>query len=65
MKVVGASGIVVDVPESVGRSMVAAGHVDEVVDRADEMDVHEETVDVHEEPVKPKRTRQVKDSVSF
>lgn len=64
MKVVGASGIVVDVPESVGRSMVAAGHVDEVVDRA-EMDVHEETVDVHEEPVKPKRTRQVKDSVSF
>lgn len=63
MKVVGASGIVVDVPESVGRSMVAAGHVDEVVDRA-ETDVHEETVDVHE-PVKPKRTRQVKDSVSF
>lgn len=57
MKVVGASGIVVDVPESVGRSMVAAGHVDEVVGRAE--------ADVHEEPVKPKRTRQVKDSVSF
>ena len=57
MKVVGASGIVVDVPESVGRSMIAAGHVDEVVGRAE--------ADVHEEPVKPKRTRQVKDSVSF
>ena len=65
MKVVGASGIVVDVPESVGRSMVAAGHVDEVVGRADETDVHEGPVNVDEEPAKPKRTRQVKDSVSF
>lgn len=33
MKIVGASGIVIDIPESVATGLIAGGHAKEVVDK--------------------------------